>query len=324
MLTILAIIGLSHASDIIDERIVVLNFTSNDTSKVLVNDLQIMSAEARMEASFLVPDNMMVMSVESMISLVSDNNINCFEDSCVIDTGRKLGATLTISGSVLHSSSYGYCLETQLNNTLSGELISSKNDCEKDMMTLRKVIPSQIAYLLSDFDIHNPSDQTVNSAVRVMNKDDVATIIEDKKIVYDDLKDERHREDSPATERPDVKKKLYLNDKVHREYGPTVLRDGRKFWWLNGIPYSKLHRVGGPAVEYPDGTRWWCLMGRLHREDGPAIELSNGRREWWINGWLHREDGPAIEGPNGEREWYLNGEQYSQAEWEKEMRRINK
>ena len=35
---------------------------------------------------------------------------------------------------------------------------------------------------------------------------------------------------------------------------------------------DQLHREDGPAVELPEGTRFWFLNGKLHREDGPAVE----------------------------------------------------
>ena len=47
---------------------------------------------------------------------------------------------------------------------------------------------------------------------------------------------------------------------------------------------KKLHRIDGPAIEYPNGTRVWCINGILHRDNGPAIEYSNGYKSWYING----------------------------------------
>lgn len=72
-----------------------------------------------------------------------------------------------------------------------------------------------------------------------------------------------------------------------------------------------LHRDGGPAVEYDDGSWEWRRHGLLHRDDGPAVYLSAGREEWsaddrlawghadetelWFrDGRLHREDEPAV------------------------------
>lgn len=44
------------------------------------------------------------------------------------------------------------------------------------------------------------------------------------------------------------------------------------------------HRVGGPAVIWPDGSLFWYQNGVLHREDGPAIEWANGRKQWILEG----------------------------------------
>lgn len=35
---------------------------------------------------------------------------------------------------------------------------------------------------------------------------------------------------------------------------------------------------------YLDGTKECYLNGRLHREDGPAIEYPNGTKYWYLNG----------------------------------------
>lgn len=87
--------------------------------------------------------------------------------------------------------------------------------------------------------------------------------------------------------------------------GPAADTEGRKYWWLNGL----LHRVDGPAVEYPDGSKKWCVNGELHREDGPAIKYADGSKQWWLNGKLHREDGPAIE-DNMFKQWHLHGKYF--------------
>ena len=47
---------------------------------------------------------------------------------------------------------------------------------------------------------------------------------------------------------------------------------------------GKLHRVDGPAVEGPDGSREWWLNGEKHRVDGPAIVCADGYQEWWVDG----------------------------------------
>ena len=54
--------------------------------------------------------------------------------------------------------------------------------------------------------------------------------------------------------------------------------------------YAKeLHRVDGPAIEYADGDRHWCVNGKLHRVDGPAIENTNGSRWWYLDGVRYSE-----------------------------------
>jgi hypothetical protein len=83
-----------------------------------------------------------------------------------------------------------------------------------------------------------------------------------------------------------------------------------------------LHRLDGPAVELPDGTKDWYLNGKLHREGGPAVEDANGERHWYLDGKLHREDGPAIENSDGSKFWYLNGEEFSFEDYIQELRNL--
>lgn len=55
------------------------------------------------------------------------------------------------------------------------------------------------------------------------------------------------------------------------------------------------------------GTRYYHnAAGQLHREGGPAIEYKDGSKSWYRNGELHREDGPAIDHVDGTN-WYVNG-----------------
>ena len=62
------------------------------------------------------------------------------------------------------------------------------------------------------------------------------------------------------------------------------------------------------------GTRRYRnAMGQLHRIGGPAIEYTNGSKEWLQNGQRHRIDGPAIEWCNGVRFWYINGKRLTNA-----------
>jgi hypothetical protein len=75
--------------------------------------------------------------------------------------------------------------------------------------------------------------------------------------------------------------------------------------WRNSS--GQLHRVGGPAVEYSDGSAAWFQNDKLHRIGGPAIERATGTLEWFQNGKRHRIDGPAISYSNGVQEWWENG-----------------
>ena len=47
-----------------------------------------------------------------------------------------------------------------------------------------------------------------------------------------------------------------------------------------------------PTMEVDSfGTKYWYLNGKLHREGGPAIVWADGTKEWCLNGmWLSKED----------------------------------
>jgi len=46
------------------------------------------------------------------------------------------------------------------------------------------------------------------------------------------------------------------------------------------------HRLDGPAFEYADGTKSWCVDDKLHRTDGPAIEYADGSKAYYVDGKL--------------------------------------
>ena len=93
----------------------------------------------------------------------------------------------------------------------------------------------------------------------------------------------------------------------------------------SGLDGSKLlHRVGGPAIEGSNGTKEWYLNGECHREDGPAVVWADGNKHWYLNRKLHRVDGPAIEWTNGHKVWYLNGEKYTEEQFNKILKKVNK
>jgi hypothetical protein len=72
----------------------------------------------------------------------------------------------------------------------------------------------------------------------------------------------------------------YYNDKgrLHRLNGPAYETQCRRCWYKNGLP----HRIGGPAIEYFDGWKQWCVDGKIHRLDGPALEYGDIKR-WYID-----------------------------------------
>jgi hypothetical protein len=61
--------------------------------------------------------------------------------------------------------------------------------------------------------------------------------------------------------------------------------------------------------------RWYNTQGERHRVGGPAVEYANGHKYWYLNDELHREDGPAVEYPDGSKEWYLNGKELTEEEF---------
>lgn len=50
------------------------------------------------------------------------------------------------------------------------------------------------------------------------------------------------------------------------------------------------HRIGGPAVKWPDGTAIWYFHGTRHRIGGPAFEYGDDFREYWVNDRHFTED----------------------------------
>lgn len=62
-----------------------------------------------------------------------------------------------------------------------------------------------------------------------------------------------------------------------------------------------------------NGTKTCMRDGKIHRKGGPAIEYISGDHYWYNDGLLHREDGPAYEGMHtGYKQWYLHGVQYTE------------
>jgi hypothetical protein len=90
--------------------------------------------------------------------------------------------------------------------------------------------------------------------------------------------------------------------------------DGDKLYFKDKA-MEILHRLGGPAVEFEDGSKVWYANGKLHRPDGPAVEYPDGSKFWFVDGKCHRLDGPAYEYSDGTRSWYVNGEGLTEEEF---------
>lgn len=63
------------------------------------------------------------------------------------------------------------------------------------------------------------------------------------------------------------------------------------------------------------GTKRWYLNDNLHRIDGPAVEYPSGYKKWYLNGERHREDGPAITCSDEYKAWFLNDKRLTEEEW---------
>ena len=76
---------------------------------------------------------------------------------------------------------------------------------------------------------------------------------------------------------------------------------------------------GGGWYEIDDlgDKRWYNDRGEIHRLDGPAVEWADGGRGWCVNGNIHRLDGPAVEWADGSKFWFVNDKEYSKKEFDK-------
>lgn len=97
----------------------------------------------------------------------------------------------------------------------------------------------------------------------------------------------------------------------HKQYF-KIDDNGSKFYY-NDKEMETLHKVGGPAMIWADGTRAWYHNGELHREDGPAVEYADGSKSWYRRGKLHRVGGPAVEWGTSvdDKEWFIHGRRCS-------------
>ena len=68
-----------------------------------------------------------------------------------------------------------------------------------------------------------------------------------------------------------------------QKYWVTV-GDVGNIHWYKDAKRTILHRVGGPAAEWANGTKEWYMDNKWHRTDGPAIEWADGDKWWFLNG----------------------------------------
>ena len=52
--------------------------------------------------------------------------------------------------------------------------------------------------------------------------------------------------------------------------------------WKNSN--GQYHRIGGPAIVWPDGYKAWLINGKRHRLNGPAIMYADGTYYWYAKG----------------------------------------
>ena len=75
------------------------------------------------------------------------------------------------------------------------------------------------------------------------------------------------------------------------------------------------HRIHGPALIFPSGTKYWYQNGQLHRTDGPAALYARGDHVWYYDGAPHRLDGPAVELADGGVEYWIGGVSFTEDEF---------
>jgi hypothetical protein len=101
-----------------------------------------------------------------------------------------------------------------------------------------------------------------------------------------------------------IVEKYYVHDTIHRDGGPAIIySNGTKIWMQDG----KRHREVGPAVTKKNGSVAYYENNLLHREDGPAVINEFGIEVWYFEGNLHNENGPSYTDNHGNKEWFIHG-----------------
>lgn len=68
----------------------------------------------------------------------------------------------------------------------------------------------------------------------------------------------------------------------------TINTYARNGWYHEGIgsfhyKNDEMHREGGPAAIFKNGTIKYLVNGQYHREDGPAIIWHTGEEDYFLN-----------------------------------------
>ena len=72
--------------------------------------------------------------------------------------------------------------------------------------------------------------------------------------------------------------------KTVRSNGVQIWHDADRFKVCDGIKIYFYHREDGPAFVSPQGDNEWLFEAKTHRLDGPAIEWADGRKVYCIAG----------------------------------------
>lgn len=68
--------------------------------------------------------------------------------------------------------------------------------------------------------------------------------------------------------------------RFHRREGPSYIYSRGCGRYL----YGELHCIDKPAVVKTDGSKYWYFNDLIHRIGGPAITYSDGTEEYWEHG----------------------------------------
>jgi len=227
----------------------------------------------------------------SGMKLISKESLdNVFaQKAAIINTKNRASNLLLLSSTILFSFSSLLSLCTfiyvrgilpEVNNEIKNDSVAAisppiaKIEENSDV----KILQQEVAAV----EVVKPAIKDKSRKKKVEQKEEPISVVEQKE------------EPISVVEQPEVEQKEDPNAVVKQ------FADGGKVWYLNG----KLHREGGPAIEWPDGTKAWYLNGKLHREGGPAVERSDGGKAWYLDGVLQ---GVAIERSNSGKAWYLDG-----------------